>query len=85
MPRCPLSTLALASLLLGSAALGQPPNDAGAPSTRALPGQIIVDPDNASWLVYNKDTDGNGKLDPFYLGGPGGPEDFLYRGTRNAN
>ncbi len=50
-----------------------------------LPGQIIVDPTNASWLVYNKDTDRNGKLDPFYLGGPGGPEDFLYRGTRNAN
>ena len=25
------------------------------------------------------------KADPFYLGGPGGPEDFFYGGTRNAD
>ncbi len=83
MPSYPLSALALASLLLGFVAQAQEVVRAG--SSRALPGQVIVDPGNASWLVYNKDTDGNGKLDPFYLGGPGGPEDFLYRGTRNAN
>ena len=51
----------------------------------ALPGQIIVDPQTPRWFVYNRDSDGDGKLDPFYLGGAGGPEDFFYRGTRNAD
>ena len=51
----------------------------------ALPGQIIVDPQTPRWFVYNRDSDGDGKLDPFYLGGPGGPEDFFFRGTRNAD
>ena len=50
-----------------------------------LPGQIIVDPENASWLVYNRDRDKNGKLDPFFMCGPGDPEEFLYRGTRNPD
>ncbi len=83
MPSCLLSVLALASLLLGS--MAQVQEAVRVPSAGALPGQIIVDPDNARWLVYNRDSDANGKLDPFYLGGPGGPEDFLYRGERNAN
>src|SRR3989344_1023036 len=50
-----------------------------------LPGQIIVDPNNPSWLVYNKDSNIDGKLDPFFLLGPGDPEGFLYRGARNAD
>lgn len=41
-----------------------------------LPGQIVVDPDHPQWLAYA----GGG---PFFLCGPGDPEDFLYRGTLN--
>jgi len=41
-------------------------------------GRIIVDPDNPAWLRY----EGGG---PFFLCGPGDPEDFLYRGSRNAD
>jgi hypothetical protein len=51
----------------------------------ALPGQVMVDPDNPMRFVYNRDTDGNGDLDPVFICGPGDPEDFLYRGTRNAD
>ena len=43
-----------------------------------IPGQIVVDQDNKSWLFY---TDGA----PFFLASPGDPEDFLYRGNRNAD
>lgn len=43
-----------------------------------LEGQIIVDPDNPRWLKYQ----GGG---PFFLAGPGDPEGFLYRGSRNAD
>ncbi|MEA3224336.1 MAG: serine hydrolase [Planctomycetota bacterium] len=43
-----------------------------------LPGQIIVDPDHPEWLKYN---DGG----PFFMCGPGDPEDFLYRGSRNSD
>lgn len=43
-----------------------------------LPGQIIVDPTNPRWLKYN----GGG---PFFMCGPGDPEDFLYRGSLNAD
>jgi hypothetical protein len=43
-----------------------------------LAGQITPDPANPSWLVYH----GGG---PHFLAGPGDPEDFLYRGSRNAN
>ncbi|MCK4580504.1 MAG: serine hydrolase, partial [Dehalococcoidia bacterium] len=43
-----------------------------------LPGQIIVDPDHPEWLKYN----GRG---PFFMCGPGDPEDFLYRGSRNSD
>jgi len=53
--------------------------DGGSP----LSGQIIVDPDNPSWLVYNKDNNDDGELDPFFLCGPGDPEGFLYRGKLN--
>ena len=44
----------------------------------AIPGQIIVDPEYPMWLKYS----GAG---PFFLAGPGDPEDFLYRGTRNPD
>ncbi|MHC4917379.1 MAG: PKD domain-containing protein, partial [Planctomycetota bacterium] len=53
--------------------------------TAELTGQIMVDPDTPRWMVRNQDSDGDGKLDPFFMCGPGDPEDFLYRGTRNAD
>ncbi len=43
-----------------------------------LSGQIIVDPTNPSWLKYQ---DGG----PFFMCGPGDPENFLYRGTINPD
>jgi CubicO group peptidase (beta-lactamase class C family) len=43
-----------------------------------LPGQIIVDPDYPEWLKYA----GGG---PFFMCGPGDPEDFLYRGSLNPD
>ncbi len=50
-----------------------------------LEGQIIVDPNNPAWLVYNRDKNNDGKLDPFFMCGPGDPEGFLYRGQRMKN
>jgi len=41
-------------------------------------GQIIVDPNTPRWLKYF----GGG---PFFMTGPGDPEDFLYRGTQNSD
>ncbi|MFQ6096551.1 MAG: hypothetical protein ACE5O2_02405, partial [Armatimonadota bacterium] len=41
-------------------------------------GQIIVDPDHPQWLKRAGDG-------PFFMCGPGDPEDFLYRGKRNPN
>ena len=43
-----------------------------------LSGQIVVDSKNPAWLKYY----GGG---PHFLAGPGDPENFLYRGTRNAD
>lgn len=43
-----------------------------------LAGQIIADSEHPAWFRYA----GGG---PFYLCGPGDPEGFLYRGTRNAD
>jgi len=43
-----------------------------------LDGQIIVDPNNARWLKFH--AGGH-----FFLAGPGDPEGFLYRGTRNSD
>ena len=51
-----------------------PRPDAGPPPS----GRIIVDPDNPAWLRHEGGP-------PFFLCGPGDPEDFLYRGTRNAD
>jgi pimeloyl-ACP methyl ester carboxylesterase len=44
----------------------------------ALPGQIIIDMENPAWLRYK-----DGGL--FFMAGPGDPEGFLYRGTRNMD
>ncbi|NIP27178.1 MAG: hypothetical protein GWN67_22515 [Phycisphaerae bacterium] len=41
-------------------------------------GQIIVDPEHPQWLKRN----GRG---PFFMCGPGDPEDFLYRGKLNPD
>ncbi len=41
-------------------------------------GEIVVDPNNPSWLMYN-----NGAQ--FFMCGPGDPEGFLYRGTLNPD
>ncbi len=38
-----------------------------------MPGQIVVDPDNPRWFRYHEGG-------PFFMAGPGDPEDFLYRG-----
>lgn len=54
-------------------------------SLARLPGQLIVDPASPSWLVYNRDSNGDGKLDPAFICGPGDPEGFLYRGDRNPD
>lgn len=40
--------------------------------------RIIVDPDNPQWLKYEGDG-------PFFMCGPGDPEDFLYRGSLNPD
>ena len=51
----------------------------------AMPGQIIVDPAHPAWLVHNEDKNKDGELDPFFMCGPGDPEDFLYRGVRRSD
>jgi hypothetical protein len=54
-----------------------------APPARAqVPGQVIVVPGNAGALARHQP---GGDPAPFFMAGPGAPEDFLYRGTRNAN
>ncbi len=47
-------------------------------STTALPGQVVVDADHPQWLTRH----GGG---PFFMCGPGDPEGFLYRGTRDPD
>ncbi|MCK5101905.1 MAG: hypothetical protein KAR17_03790, partial [Cyclobacteriaceae bacterium] len=51
----------------------------------SLPGQIIQNPAHPGSLVYNRDNDLDGVLDPFFLCGAGSPEGFLYRGKRNSD
>ncbi len=41
-------------------------------------GQIVVDPAHPAWFKYHEGG-------PFYMCGPGDPEGFLYRGTRNPD
>jgi len=52
---------------------------------QALPGQIIIDPENPSKLAYNRDIDQDGSLDPFFMCGPGDPEGFLFLGKRKMD
>lgn len=68
-----LKKVAWSAAVLVGLVLGQDPSYAA-----PLPGQIIVDPDHPQWF---KRQDGG----PFFLCGAGDPEDFLYRGTRNAD
>lgn len=44
----------------------------------AVPGQVVVDPGHPPWFER---TDGT----PYFLCGPGDPEEFLYLGTRQTN
>lgn len=48
------------------------------PVYSAIPGQVMVDPNNESWFVYNRDSNSDGKLEPFFMCGAGEPEEFLY-------
>jgi len=48
------------------------------PAKSAVSGQIMVDPNNESWFVYNRDSNSDGKKDPFFMCGAGEPEEFLY-------
>jgi len=57
---------------------GDPPVDLPAEDGPDPSRVIIVDPDNPGWLKYSDDGS-------FFMCGPGDPEDFLYRGTRNAD
>lgn len=50
-----------------------------------LPNQIRVDPQNGSYLVYNRDRNNDGQLDPFFAIGPGEPEGFFYLGDRRPD
>lgn len=52
---------------------------------KELPGQIMHDPLNPARMVYNRDRNRDGALDPFFLCGAGDPEGFLYRGPRNPD
>src|SRR5262245_49975079 len=49
-----------------------------APAQSPLPGQIVIDPDHPHALKRH-----GGRH--VFICGPGDPEDFLYRGTRNAD
>lgn len=64
----------LAGSLLVNTAAAQP-----------LLGQIRKDPQNGSYLVYNRDRNGDGRLDPFFAIGPGEPEGFFYLGERRSD
>ena len=48
-------------------------------------GSFYQDPNNAAWLVYNRDSNSDGSLDPFFLIGPGDPEGLLYEGQRSPD
>ncbi|MDB4583624.1 Ig-like domain-containing protein [Draconibacterium sp.] len=50
-----------------------------------LIGQIIADPHDPKYMVYNRDDNRDGNPDPFFLCGAGDPEGFLYQGKRNSD
>ena len=41
-------------------------------------GKLMIDPESVHHFVYDRDNDGDGRADPAYLAGVGGPEGFLY-------
>jgi hypothetical protein len=47
-------------------------------TTGGFTGKLMIDPDSVHHFVYDRDNDGDGKRDPAYLAGVGGPEGFLY-------
>jgi hypothetical protein len=47
-------------------------------SVQAGSGKLIIDPESVHHFVYDRDKDGDGRRDPAYLAGVGGPEGFLY-------
>lgn len=49
-----------------------------------MAGQIMVDPSNPRWLVYNRDDNGDGKKDPFFMCGPGDPEGLLFQSNAST-
>lgn len=61
------------------------PNRSSQTASNPLPGQIMVDPNNESFLVYNRDINKDGKLDPYFMIGPGDPEGFFYMGNRKSD
>jgi hypothetical protein len=48
------------------------------PPATGFTGKLMIDPDSVHHFVYDRDNDGDGKRDPAYLAGVGGPEGFLY-------
>lgn len=55
------------------------------PSKDTLESQIILHPENRSFFALHSVEAGQKEPSLFYLMGPGGPEDFLYRGSRNPD
>jgi hypothetical protein len=49
-----------------------------ATTTSTGTGKLMIDPDSPHHFVYDRDSNGDGKRDPVYLAGVGGPEGFLY-------
>ncbi len=48
-----------------------------------MDGQIVVDPTNPMWLArYNR---ADNTYQPHFTAGPGDPENFLFRGSRQAD
>jgi hypothetical protein len=48
------------------------------PPTGTGTGKLMIDPESVHHFVYDRDSNGDGKRDPAYLAGVGGPEGFLY-------
>jgi len=61
-----------------SIAAGQPAHEAQVDLSQPLAGQIVIDAEHPQWLKRH----GGGHV---FISGPGDPEDFLYRGRRNAD
>lgn len=68
--------------LAGGAARADDPPPTTQPAAGPLAGQVVVDPANAAWLVR---YDPAGAHKPFFMCGPGDPENFLFRGKRRAD